>query len=151
MQRRVIENWTFSVKRIILNQIRTPDGTVLKSMNRHDFNCHTDNKTGKLYCVDGGNDYLKRSGDYEDCEEISIFDDAPFEIIRQNFHRGTRGMNLDEKLKYISLCEMSNQHLRACIDYNNGSGVNPNNFANQMYEKELLYRKERGMFIEDSE
>lgn len=62
--------------RILRNAIRTPDGTVLESTHRHDFICHKDKKTKKRYCVDGGYDYIKRTGDAFDYEELSVFENA---------------------------------------------------------------------------
>ena len=78
-------------KRIIVNQIRTPDGTILKSMHRHDYVTYTD-KNGLEYMVDGGTDYLRRNvHESAPHEEITIYEDAPFEVIRENVCRGGRG------------------------------------------------------------
>ena len=57
--------------KIILNSIRTPDGTILVSTHRHDYVSYKD-ANGALYVIDGGNDYLKRniSGPYE---ELSLY------------------------------------------------------------------------------
>ncbi|WP_019531427.1 metallophosphoesterase [Dasania marina] len=59
-------------KQIILNQIRTPDGTILTSKHRHDFNSHVD-KNGETYIVDGGIEYLKRSINKEKFHEMSLY------------------------------------------------------------------------------
>lgn len=56
--------------RIILNAIETPDGTVLISSHRHDYRDHTD-ANGSYYAVDGGRDYLRRTGP-DDYTELSI-------------------------------------------------------------------------------
>ena len=47
---------------IIYNAIRTPDGTVIESKHRWDYQAHTD-ANGQLYAVDGGNDYLRCVGE----------------------------------------------------------------------------------------
>lgn len=67
---------------IICNRIRTPDGTILESTHRWDFQKYED-ENGKTYIIDGGQDYLKRGGatDYED---LSIYSDHPHEIVRES-------------------------------------------------------------------
>ena len=158
-------------KRIILNQIETPDGTVLKSMHVHDYVTYTD-KNGRLYMVDGGNEYLRRNvhrtelsawmktkvfllkligktwKDPLEFKEISIYSDAPFEVIRENFHRGGRGKDGRQPLTWVPMSEMSGAWLKACISYNNERGLG-SSFANKMYHKELKYRKANGISIED--
>ena len=57
-----------SKERIVSNRIRTPDGTILESMHRHDYVTYTD-ANGKEYMVDGGLDYLRRN----------VHDDAPYQ------------------------------------------------------------------------
>ena len=136
-------------KHIILNQIRTPDGTILKSLHRHDFNTYTD-ANGLEYMVDGGTDYLRRNV-HKDApyEELTIYCDAPYEIIRQHYCRGGRGKNGDQPLTWVPLKDMSNDWLNACIVYNNELGMD-SSFANSMYRKELEYRKENNIYIYDN-
>ena len=55
-------------EQLISNKIRTPDGTILQSFNRHDYKTYID-ANGFEYMVDGGIDYLRRI----------IVDDAPYE------------------------------------------------------------------------
>lgn len=47
-------------KRILLNRIKTPDGTILTSYHRHDYKTYID-KSRLTFSVDGGTAYLKRS------------------------------------------------------------------------------------------
>ena len=126
--------------RIIVNQIRTPDGTVLRSMHRHDYVEYTD-KNGLVYMVDGGTDYLRRNVHTDaPYEELTIYDNAPFEIIRENYCRGGRGKNGDQPLTWVPISQMSDMWLAACISYNEerewGDG-----FSNKMYKKEQNYRE----------
>ena len=128
-------------KRIICNQIRTPDKTILISHHVHDFKEHKDRITKKVYSVDGGNEYLKRGYEQDDYEELSIYSDAPFDIIRENFYRGSWYTNGDRM--WIKLCDMTDDHLHNCIKYNIKLGYESDNtecFPNQMYRQELLYR-----------
>lgn len=135
-------------KRIVLNQIKTPDGTILKSMHRHDYVTYTD-KNGLEYMVDGGHDYLRRNRhDDAPYEELTIYEDDPFEVIRENFHRGGRGKDGRQPLTWVPMCEMSDAWLLACITYNEERGLGES-FANDMYKKELMYRQEKGIEIAD--
>jgi hypothetical protein len=134
--------------KIILNRIKTPDGTIITSRHRHDCVYHTD-ANGKQYMVDGGCDYLRRiTHDDAPYEEISIYEDSEFEVIRQHYCRGGRGKNGDQPLTWVPLCEMSDSWLSACIVYNEDRGLSKS-FANSMYKKEIEYRKENEIIIQE--
>tara|TARA_R110002072_G_scaffold302550_1_gene486271 strand:- start:2108 stop:2356 length:249 start_codon:yes stop_codon:yes gene_type:complete len=59
-------------QQIILNSIRTPDGTVLVSAHEHDFVRHID-ANGLKYAIDGGNEILRRmcAGPYIELSEYA--------------------------------------------------------------------------------
>lgn len=59
-------------QKIVLNSIRTPDGTVLTSKHEHDFVRYTD-KNGLKYAIDGGNEIRRRMcvGEYEELSEYA--------------------------------------------------------------------------------
>ena len=135
--------------RLILSKIQTPDGTILTSHHRHDYVTHTD-INGETYMLDGGNDYQRTSVNKESFKDLSIWSDAPYEIIRENFHRGGRGKNGDEPLKWVPLSEMSDEWVKNCIEYNDNLGMGKS-YANYLYCKELRYRQRMGIKIEDSE
>jgi hypothetical protein len=133
-------------KRIIVNQIRTPDGTILKSMHRHDYVTYTD-QNGLEYMVDGGTDYLRRNvHESAPHEEITIYEDAPFEVIRENVCRGGRGKDGTQPLTWVPMSQMNDNWLAACIVYNEERGMG-DSFANSMYKKEQEYRNEHGITI----
>lgn len=135
-------------RRIILNQIRTPDGTILKSLHRHDYVTYKD-KNGYTYMVDGGNAYLRRNRvDEAPYTELSIYDDAPFSLIRQHYCRGGRGKNGDQPLTWVPLEKMSDDWLENCIQYNVDRGIG-DSFATMMYRRELGYRIENKITVED--
>lgn len=137
-----------SDKKIVVNMIRTPDGTILQSKHRHDYVEYVDDN-GYRYMVDGGLEYLRRNVHKEaPYEELSLYEDDNFEEIRKYHCRGGRGKDGTEQLKWVPLCEMSDAWLRACIEFN-GSHHLSGAVTNKMYEKELEYRKEHGIIIED--
>ncbi len=137
-------------KRLILSRIQTPDGTILTSYHVHDYITHLD-KNGETYMLDGGNEYQRYNICKEPFKDLSIWSDAPYEIIRENYHRGGRGKNGDEPLKWVPMSEMSNSWLENCIIYNESlyGKFGENSFPSKMYKKELDYRKENNIFIEE--
>lgn len=135
-----------SEQEIIFNAIKTPDGTVLTSRHRHDFVTHEDTKTGKVYGVDGGSDYLRRIGDvHSDCEDLSITKNAPFEVVRENFHWGSYGKNGDKQKSMKKLKEVSNEHLQAILDNVN---FPVGSHFKKFFEQEQKFRKENNIFVE---
>lgn len=123
---------------IIKNSIRTPDGTILISKHRHDYVGYTD-KNGQYYAVDGGLSYLKRNFDKSDYEELSLYDDEPFEVIRENLERINRGVDGTEKPKWVKLCDMDDEWLNNVIIYEEDR--NPSNPYLKHYISEQKYRK----------
>lgn len=158
-------------REIILNQIRTPDGTILKSMHRHDYVTYVD-KNGHEYMVDGGSDYLRRNvvetkktpwlalkifllkifgKKWHDpllYTELTVYSDAPFDVIRENYCRGGRGKDGKQPLTWVPMSQMSDEWLRACIRYNAERGM-ADCTSNRWYSKELFYRIENNITIAD--
>ena len=129
-------------KFIIRNAIKTPDGTIIESMHRHDFQSHTDTVTGEFYFVDGGIDYLRRGGGkYED---LSIFADetTPVADIREHLKWGTYGKDGIDPLSFVALRDMEDDHIRAVIDQMRPS--ERGDFVAQKMHEELEYRKSTG-------
>lgn len=132
--------------KILLNAIKTPDGTILSSKHVHDFVTYTDSVTNKLYGVDGGADYLKRIGNVEDCEDLSITDKTFFEVVRVRFHWGAygkdgKGNRVDRRLK-----DLSDDHLSAILKNIN---FPENSYVKKWFLKEVDYRKDNNIFIEE--
>jgi hypothetical protein len=105
-----------SDEKIVANRIRTPDGTILESMHRHDYVTYTD-ANGKEYMVDGGLDYLRRIvHDDAPYEEWSVYTDDEHELIREVFKWGTRGKDGKQPLKYVPLKDLTTEHIEAILD-----------------------------------
>ena len=135
--------------RLILSRIQTPDGTILTSYHRHDYVTHID-ANGETYMLDGGNDYQRTSVNIEPYKNLSIWSNAPYEIIRESFHRVGRGKNGDEPLKWVPLSQMSDEWVKNCITYNDERGMSKS-YANYLYCKELRYRQRMEIKIEDND
>jgi len=120
---------------IIRNALRTPDGTVIRSRHRHDYVTHTD-ANGKEYMVDGGIDYIRRSANGDE-EDMVVTTEDSFEEVRQACDWGTYGINGDQPLSYIKLCDMETAHIEAVLQ--NVPRISPAIKASM--ESELEYRK----------
>lgn len=128
-------------KQILLNSIRTPDGTVLVSRNRHDYRTHED-KNGEQYMVDGGNDYLRRWVNIEPYEELSVYyEEGNHDHNRSYCSWGTFGKNGDEPYRTISVVAMETDHIKAVLETQNH--MNP--IYRKIMEEELKYREENGI------
>ena len=103
-----------NVDRLIRNSFSTPDGTVLISRSRHDYQTHTD-ANGKWYMIDGGLDYLKRTGE-DDQVDLTMWDIEPHSVQREVLQWGTFGINGDQPLMYINIADMSSDHIGAVLD-----------------------------------
>ena len=102
--------------RIVSNRIRTPDGTILESMHRHDYRTYID-ANGKEYMVDGGLDYLRRNvHDDAPYQELSVYDDDLHELVREVFKWGTRGKDGKQPLTYVPLKDLTTEHIEAILD-----------------------------------
>ena len=126
-------------EKIILNAIKTPDGTILMSRYRHDYKTHTDAVSGEEYMVDGGLDYLRRNVNKVPYEELSVYDDGTHETRRQHLYWGKNfdkdGNQLPET-QYIPIENMSSSHILAILT--NIRDIAP--LYKETFENELKYR-----------
>ena len=124
------------MRKLILNRIRTPDGTILTSRNVHDYKCYKD-KNSEIYMNDGGVEYLRRSVNIIPWEDISLYSDSPFEILRENITWGNYGKNGNEPLHYKSVSNMSSNHIKSIL-----SKIKLADYLKELFEKEMAYRNE---------
>jgi hypothetical protein len=120
-----------------LNSIRTPDGTVLVSRHRHDYVSHTD-KNGEIYFVDGGHDYLHRSTNKEQAEDLSVSFDDNFDKVREVFEWGTYGKDGKQPLTYVKLKDMEVGHIKAVLVTQNLSSLLLNIFLTELEYKNYV-------------
>ena len=127
---------------IICNAIVTPDGTYLRSFNRHDYKTHLDKVSGEVYMVDGGTEYLRRSVNTTPAKSMDVYLSDSFETIRRNFVWKSYGKN-GEYLPhgvYLTLHAMTTDHIHAILDTQYQI---KNTYVEDQLVKELAYRKER--------
>lgn len=101
---------------MLAQRIRTPDGTILQSFNRHDYKTHLDAKTGETYMVDGGLDYCRGIVNKVPAESLCVFVGDDFNHIRSAFCWGTRGLDGRQPLKYVPLKDLNTDHIEAILD-----------------------------------
>ena len=128
---------------LIRNAICTPDGTVLESRNRHDYREHVD-ANGKTYMIDGGLDYVRCSV-HEDQVWAGCYLEDGHGAVREALTWGTFGKNGDEPYRLVTLSEMSNAHIQACLDTQ--TRMYPQ--IRTAMQTELQYRKENNIVVED--
>lgn len=100
---------------ILMNAIRTPDGTVIQSRGVHDYVQHRD-ANGEVYMVDGGTAYLRRNKNTEPYEELSQYykeDDHLHN--RQYAYWGTRGPAGDQPLTWKAIRDLDTEHIEAIL------------------------------------
>ena len=135
-----------NMEKYVANRIRTPDGTILESMNRHDYVTYID-ANGKEYMVDGGLDYLRRNiHDDAPYEELSLVSTDDHSVIREVFKWGTYGIDGKQKLKYVILKDMSWDHIEAILE----TQLHVREHIRQLFMNELDYRgknNEAGIFF----
>lgn len=114
-------------------------GEVLVSYYRHDYkSCLCPNDT----MVDGGVSYSRYGGkDMLLVKPFMIYDDDPFETVREYASRGGRGINGDEPLTYTRLKDINDDWLDAIIDY--GGPI----WHIELIKKEILYRHDNKIVV----
>ena len=120
--------------RILLNRIKTPDGTILTSYNRHNYVEYKDTITKEVLMVDGGTDYLRRNmGTYE---ELSVYDDGSHLTRRSAVHWGTRGKDGRQPLVYKPIKDLDSDHIEAILKTQHQIS----DFYREILKDELNYR-----------
>ena len=132
-----------SVLKLLANRIKTPDGTILESLHRHDYKTYID-KNGLEYMVDGGLEYLRRNvQDSAPATEMSVYNTDPHETIREAFKWGTRGKDGKQPLTYLVLKDMATDHIEAILE----TQTHITEEIRQVFIDELEYRDENTVRI----
>lgn len=101
-------------RELLVNSIKCPDGTILKSTFRHDYKEHTQ-ADGRVYFVDGGLDYQRIGHSDTEYKDLTIYTDDPHSIIRELFTWGSiydaKGKPLKE-IVFRKLKDLDNKHIK---------------------------------------
>lgn len=99
-------------RQIVLNSVQCLEcDEILVSHHRHDYvTCSCENRA----MCDGGTSYVRSGGKVK---YLTVYSDEPFELVRISAERGSRGVDGSEPLHWIKICDMSDEHLQAVLDY----------------------------------
>lgn len=137
-------------RQCVFRSLTTPDGTVLVSHHRHDYVTHVD-ANGETYMLDGGPDKFYRTSVNNVKGKITeVYLDEGHEKIRDYVHRGGRGKDGTQPLKWVPVSQMNDNWVEATITYNEDRGMGFGWF-NKVLKDELAYRKEHGIVIPEEE
>jgi hypothetical protein len=125
--------------RILVNGMRTPDGTEIYSRYRHDYVTHED-ANGETYMVDGGTDYIRRSKNKANSVDLTVYSDGRHIFDRNWFHWGNRGPDGTEELTWVQLVRMSTKHIEAILE----TQTHINEYVSNLMKAELKYRADLG-------
>jgi len=129
-------------QRLLLNSIQTPDGTILTSTHRHDYQCHRD-KNGLLYATDGGGDYQRTIINPEAPHiNLSVWDDGSHELRVKYLKWGSnydKDMNRLPETIYKTIEEMDTDHILAIIEGN----YCKSEYYYKIFKQELINRENR--------
>ncbi len=128
----------FEVERILLNRMRTPDGTVLTSYSRHDYRTH-DDANGDMYMVDGGIDYIRRSVNEIPAEDLTVYVTDVHEENREALYWGTYGKNGDQPLQWKALKDLDTDHIEAILE----TQKQVPEWRRELFQDELDYRNDK--------
>lgn len=126
--------------KILRNAIMTPDGTYLRSYDRHDYKQHMDAVTDELYIVDGGNEYIRRSANQVAAEDLTVTTEDTFEVQRLAFTWGSYGRNQDQPKHYILLSDLTTDHICAILRTQHQI---KGTYVEDLFRQELAYRNEK--------
>jgi len=127
-------------RQIVYNSVKClVCGETIISYHRHDYvTCSCPNQA----VVDGGTEYLRYGAkDMDKIEIHTVYDTAPFDVVRQYATRGGRGKDGKEPLKWVKLCDMNDDWLNAVLEYGGAE------WHQNLIKKEIEYRKEHNIVI----
>lgn len=133
---------------ILRNAIQTPDGTVLQSIHRWDYQEYTDTVDGQWYMVDGGLDYFRGSlngfannNSHPDFKDLKITTDSSHELIREVFEWTSvldeNGVDRDEPIRR-PLESLDDEHIKSLVIW---TAEGYPKYVHKIMVDEMLYRK----------
>lgn len=101
--------------KIIQNAVEV-DGVIYRSTSVHDFVLLPDQRA-----IDGGNEYLRRVGRFNENEDLSLYSDSPRPEVFEKLTWGTYGIDGQQPLRWVRIKDMSVSHIRNVLKMFNES------------------------------
>ncbi len=110
----------------------------------HDYKSYVDSITHETYIVDGGTEYLRRSLNGYCAEDLTVYLNDNFELVRKTFVWKSYGKNAEYLPHgiYIALCDMTDEHLCAILETQTHI---KGTYVEDLMKQELVYRKENNV------
>lgn len=128
------------MEQLLVNKIKCPDGTVLVSRTRHDFQGHVQ-EDGREYFVDGGLSYQRIGFSDHQFEDLTCYVGDSHEKIREHFEwtrsLDERGDPL-EKPEVVILKDITDSHLGALVHW---TAEDYPEYIHQVFLDEVEWRK----------
>ena len=126
-------------RQIIYSAWKTPDGTILQSKHRHDYQEHYDSVSKEWYILDGGSDYIRCSVNEVPAENLTVYSDDLHEKIREVFIWKSYGRNgeIPEGV-FTVLKDLTSEHIENIIR----TQTHLPEYILEVFADELQYRKE---------
>lgn len=134
------------LEQMVLNRVKCLEcGEILTSYHRHDYKtCSCTNVT----MIDGGLTYQRYGG--VDMLKVdrspTVYLSNDHDQMRISFHWGTYGKNGDQPRRWITVSEMSNDHIQNILD-NLGHRIEP--WIKNILVNEQKHRTEHNILIQD--
>ena len=124
-------------RQLIYSAWKTPDGTILHSRHRHDYQEHFDEISKEWYILDGGNEYIRCSVNQVPAEDLTLYSDDPHEKIREVFIWKSYGKNFSQpEGVYTLLKDLSDEHLIAICE----TQTHLPGYILEMFKNEIQFR-----------
>lgn len=131
---------------LLVNALRTPDGTYLESSHQHDYKSYVDTKNGMTYFVDGGLAYSRGNYKEKGAEDFRIYDTDEHILTREYFSWKSYGKNGNKPPKCVLLKDISDAHISAILK----TQTHIPTYMFNMFTDELDYREENNITVEDN-
>ena len=127
-------------RQLIYSARRTPDGTIMHSRHRHDYQEHFDAVSKEWYILDGGSEYIRCSVNTVPPEDLTLYTDDPHEKIREVFVWKSYGKNFSQpEGVYTLLKDLTDDHLEAILETQKQIPEH----IREMFVDEIRFRKEK--------